>query len=175
MYLYIELWKAKDAWLRLTSEERKAKIDQLLQEAKKHPITGVIPFSFRKAGDGFLFDGVTEQPVVIDDAVARPTGFRYAAAWMVPTRELIKRFEDRVESLGWWFEYFHQENAWGVMDVAATVGDMIKSDHVSVSQPENALRLGRLSRTELDLRSLKKDVDELKKSVLADQAKAGPK
>src|SRR5436853_1859335 len=117
MYLYIELWKAKEAWLKLTPEERKAKIDELLAEAKKHPITGVIPFSFKKVGDVFLLDGVTEQPVVIDPSVARPPDFRYAAAWMVPTRELIDQFEQRVENLGWWWDYFEQVNGRGEMDV----------------------------------------------------------
>jgi formylglycine-generating enzyme required for sulfatase activity len=125
MYLYIELWKAKDAWLKLTSTQRKAKLEQLLLLAQQHPITGVIPFSFRPDGNKYVFDGVTERPVIISDAVARPTRFHYAAAWMVPTRDLIKQFEDRVESLGWWFEYFDQQNAWGVMDVKATVGDMV--------------------------------------------------
>lgn len=125
MYLYIEIWKAKDAWLKLSNEQRAAKLEQLLQLANEHPITGVIPFSFRPVGDVFLFDGVVERPVIIDDEVARPTGYHYAAAWMVPTRELIKKFEDRVESLGWWWEYFEQQNAWGLMDREATVNDMV--------------------------------------------------
>lgn len=126
MYLYIELWKAKDAWLALSSGERQAKLEQLLALAQQHPITGVIPFSFRPDGDVSVFDGVTERPVVIDTAVARPTRFHYAAAWMVPTRELITQFENRVDSLGWWFEYFDQQNGWGVMDRNATVADMVR-------------------------------------------------
>ena len=125
MYLYIAIWKAKDAWLELSNEERAERLEQLLQLANEHPITGVVPFSFRPVGDVFLFDGVVERPVIIDDAVARPTGFHYAAAWMVPTRELIKQFEDRVESLGWWWKYFEQQNAWGLMDREATVNDMV--------------------------------------------------
>lgn len=165
MYLYIELWKAKEAWLQLTPAERQAKIDQLLQEAKQHPITGVIPFSFRPVGDVFLFDGVTEQPVVIDAAVARPTRFRYAAAWMVPTVELIKEFEQRVENLGWWFDYFDQENAWGVMDVRATVEDMIHAGHGAPVQPQESTLMGRLRRTEHDISRLRKDVDDLKKGM----------
>jgi hypothetical protein len=125
MYLYIEIWKAREAWLELTNDQRQAKLDQLLQLAQEHPITGVVPFSFRPVGNVFLFDGVVERPVIVDDAVARPTGFHYAAAWMVPTRELIKQFEDRVEGLGWWWEYFEQQNAWGPMDREATVSDMV--------------------------------------------------
>jgi hypothetical protein len=174
MYLYIELWKAKDAWVKLTREERQAKIDQLLQEAKQHPITGVIPFSFRKVGDVFLFDGVTEQAVLIDDAVVRPTGFRYAAAWMVPTLELIKQFEQRVENLGWWFDYFDQENAWGVMDVRATLGDMVNPDQPAPTEPKESTLMGRFLRTERDVRRLRKDADDLKEgmNVIVDYVKA---
>jgi formylglycine-generating enzyme required for sulfatase activity len=127
MYLYIEFWKAKDAWVALPRAERQAKLEALLADARRHPIAGVIPFSFRSVGGHMLFDGVTEQPVVVDDDVARPTGFRYAAAWMVPDRKLIKAFEDRVENLGWWFRYFDQENAWGVMDVNATIDNMVQA------------------------------------------------
>jgi len=169
MYLYIELWKPKEAWLKLTREERKAKIDELLQEAKTHPITGVIPFSFKQVGDVFLLDGVTEQPVVIDSAVARPTGYRYAAAWMIPTRELISKFEKRVENLGWWFDYFEQKNAWGEMNREATVADMLGTQVPSSSgtSPGAAARsgLGRFGRAEVAATKLRDDVDELKKGV----------
>lgn len=169
MYLYIELWKAKDAWLKLTDAQRQAKINELLTLAQQHPIPGVIPFSFREVGDVRLFDGVTEQPVVIDNAVARPTGFHYAAAWMVPTRELIKQFENRVESLGWWFDYFEQKNAWGVMDREATVNDMIfGSASAAPTTPTDAQPspgLGRFGRTEKTIRDLVQGVGELKNMV----------
>jgi hypothetical protein len=167
MYLYIELWSAKEVWIKLTTEQRKAKIDQLLQEAKLHPITGVVPFSFKKAGDVYLFDGVTEQPVIISDAVARPTGYRYAAAWMVPSLELIHQFEKRVENLGWWFEYFDQKNAWGVMDVAATVGDMIGTTQSAPppAEPPQSAEAGRLGRMEYSVRQIQKDVADLMRGL----------
>jgi ketosteroid isomerase-like protein len=139
MYLYIELWKAKEAWLILSDEQRQKKLEQLLLLAQQQPITGVIPFSFRPAGDNWLFDGVVERPVIIDTGVARPSGFHYAAAWMVPTRELITRFEDRVEGLGWWFEYFEQENAWGLMDRDRTVGDMVSPKPYGVSPEDEVI------------------------------------
>ena len=167
MYLYIELWSAKEAWVKLTSAERKAKIDQLLQEAKLHPITGVIPFSFRQAGGVYLFDGVTEQPVIVSEAVARPTGYRYAAAWMVPTLELIRQFEKRIDNLGWWFEYFDQKNAWGVMDVQATVGDMMNAGQAAPTPPTETPGLGRLGRSEEMLRGIRKDIDDLKRGMNA--------
>jgi hypothetical protein len=164
MYLYVELWKAKDAWIRLTDAERQAKIDQLLAEAKQHPIDGVIPFSLKPVGDVILLDGVTEQPVIIDDAVARPTGFRYAAAWAVPTREVIQKFEERVENLGWWFEYFQQENAWGLMDVQATVGDMVAGASGPAPPdwaPAPKGLVARIRATEKDVRDAKRSLREI--------------
>jgi formylglycine-generating enzyme required for sulfatase activity len=128
MYLYLELWTAKDAWFSLTVDQRQAKIDSMLRDAKKHPITAVIPFSFRALGDAVIFDGVTAQTVVVDPAVARPMRFHYASAWTIPTRELIKPFEDRFRNLGWWFDYFEQENAWGEMNALATQSDMIQGN-----------------------------------------------
>jgi hypothetical protein len=175
MYLYIELWKAKDAWLQLTPAQRQAKINELLTLAQQHPITGVIPFSFRDVGDVRLFDGVTEQPVVIDDAVARPTGFHYAEAWMVPTLDLIKQFENRVEALGWWFEYFDQQNAWGVMDRDATVNDMIYGTaSPPITMPTQPAGLGRIGRAENDIRTLVQGVGDLQKdiSVVVDYVRA---
>jgi formylglycine-generating enzyme required for sulfatase activity len=123
MYLYLELWKAKDAWLQLSGDERQARIESVMREARTHP-TGVIPFSFRALGDGVVFDGGPPQ-VVLDSAVARPTGFHYAAAWMVPTREQIETMENRHRKQVWWGDCFEQENAWGEMDGATTLADML--------------------------------------------------
>ena len=166
MYLYIELWKAKDAWLKLSMAERKARIEQIGREAAANPLPGVVPFSFRQVGDTFVLDPSTTQPVVIDQAAARPTGFRYAAAWMIPTRELIVEFEKRVEKLGWWFECFEQKNAWGEMDADATVADMKGASDDAVpsltGMPEG---LGRFGRTEYAVRKLRDDVDQLMRGV----------
>jgi hypothetical protein len=163
MFLYIELWKPKDAWLKLSTEERRAKLDHLRREAESHPIPGVIPFSFRQVGDVFLLDSSITQPAIIDDAVARPTGYRYAAAWMIPTKELIKKFEQRVENLGWWFEFFDQKNAWGEMDAQATLADMIGAAPRAASTSETPK--GRFGRTRYAVRRLRHDMDELKEGV----------
>jgi hypothetical protein len=164
LYLYIELWKAREAWLRLTSEERRSRLDQLLALAKSQPISGVVPCTFQQVGDVFLLDGITEQPIVIDDTAARPTGYHYAAAWMIPTLELVRRFEKRVEALGWWFDYFEQENAWGVMDKNMTVANMISGDQPSGGDSA-APGPGRLARTELELRKLRMEVDDLRNTL----------
>jgi hypothetical protein len=175
MYLYIELWKAKESWKRLPVERRKELLMGLLEHAKRHPITGVLPCSVKQVGDAILFDGVTEQPVVVDTDVARPTGFAYAAAWMIPTRELIRKFEERVESLGWWFDYFEQENAWGLMDVNATIDDMVNAgesrpatrppaDERASSEPPQGL-VARVRQTGADVREIKDSLREILASV----------
>ncbi len=135
MYLYVELWSPKVAWLRLPAERRQAMVDQLLAEARENPVTGVIPVSVKTAGQAVLFDGVKETPAIIDETVARPTGFRYVAAWMVPTLELIHFFEQRVENLGWWFEYFDQLNAWGKMKAEDVLGEMVTPVQAALRKP----------------------------------------
>jgi formylglycine-generating enzyme required for sulfatase activity len=142
MYLYLELWKPRDAWLKLTPDERQAKTDSILRDAKEHPVAGAIPLSFRVLGDAAIFDGVNTRPAVLDPAVARPTGFHYAAAWMVPTRELIKPLEDRLKNLRWWFDYFEQENAWGEMNAEATLGDMLQGRGTAASAGFEGSRAG---------------------------------
>jgi hypothetical protein len=161
MFLYIELWKPKDAWLRLTADERRAKLDHLRREAAANPIPGVLPFSFRQVGDAFLFDGVAPQPTVIDNAVARPTGFRYAAAWMILTRELIDTFERRIAKLGWWYDYFEQRNAWGEINPQATLAALVGSRPGSAPAAAAASTIGRARL----VRRLRQDVDELKRDV----------
>jgi hypothetical protein len=172
MYLYIELWKAKDAWRKLSTDERRAKMDHLIRDAAAHPVPGVIPLSFRQVGDVFVLDPESTQPAIIDDAVARPTGFRYAAAWMIPTKALIKTFEQRVENLGWWFDYFEQKNAWGELNVQATLADIIGAplrpppvSQATPPPPERSERMGRFGQTVHAVRQLRDDVDELKKGV----------
>ena len=166
MYLYIELWRAKDAWLKLSVDQRRAKLNQLQQAAAANPIPGVTPFSFRKLDGKLVFDGVTTDPVILDEAVARPTGFRYAAAWMIPTRDLVKKFERRVEDLGWWFEYFEQRNAWGEIDTAATTADMTGLSRSTTPLPaQPPAGLGRFGRAEYAVARLRDDVEVLKRGV----------
>ncbi len=134
MYLYVELWKAKDAWINLSPQRRQELVDELLSAARNAPITGVIPISVKVVGDTVLLDGALETPAIIDDAVARHPDYRYVSAYLIPSLELIAKFEDRVDSLGWWFEYFDQVNAWGQMDERAVLGDMLAAG-VSFTPP----------------------------------------
>jgi hypothetical protein len=127
----------------------------------------VLPCSVRQVGDVTLFDGVNEMPVVIDPGVARPTGFRYLSAYFIPTLDLISKFEKRVEALGWWFDYFEQENAWGLMDVNATVADMVAGNTnpkpVPGPTPTPAPKglVGRIRATEEEVHDVKAGVQQI--------------
>jgi formylglycine-generating enzyme required for sulfatase activity len=145
MYLYFELFKAKDAWLKLTPYERQAKTQAILRDAREHPVPGVVPFSFRTVDGAALFDGATTQPVlpvVLDRTDRRSTGFQLAAAWMVPTRDLIKPLENRFKRLQWVFDYFDQQNAWGEMNGAATLADMLNANGTAPSSGFEGARAG---------------------------------
>src|SRR5262249_40063569 len=149
----------------------RAKLQQLQRAAAANPIPGVIPFSFRQVGDVFLLDDTVTQPIVIDDDVSRPTGYRWAAVWAIPTRELIKTFERRVEDLGWWYKYFGQKNAWGELNPQATFSFLVggpprPSSTVPAPAPVPVpAPIGRFARTRSAVRKLRNDVEELKRDV----------
>jgi formylglycine-generating enzyme required for sulfatase activity len=129
MYLYLELWKAKDAWFRLTADERQTRTESIVRDAREHPVAGAVPFNFRMVGGAPFFDGATTEPVLpvaLDPGIARPTGFHLAAAWMAPTRRAINALENRFRNLGWVWDFFEQQNAWGVMSAEVTLADMIQ-------------------------------------------------
>lgn len=98
MYLYVELWKARPAWLELSRDERKAWIDRLLAGLQQQLQSGVEVVGFASN------DGDTP----------RPSGYDFFAAWKMPNKEVARRFEDFVELAGW-HGYFEQVNARGQM------------------------------------------------------------
>jgi hypothetical protein len=139
MYLYVELWSPKEAWKKLSQEERQAKMSELLQDFKDNPIVGVQPL---------------HGPALIDPSVKRPTGFIYVAAWLVPKKDLIAKFEDRVDHLGWWWDYFDQKNAWG---------EMIKREDllnhmVTLGKPKRQTLMERLSNIEAEVFARRKPI-----------------
>ena len=96
MYLYVELWKARPAWLELAQGERKAWMDKLLAGLQQQLQSGVEVVGFA-SNDG-------ETPY--------PSGYDFFAAWRMPNKEAAERFEGFVERAGW-HEYFEQVNARG--------------------------------------------------------------
>lgn len=99
MYLYIELWKAKDTWLALSETERTTFFSQAM------PALGQM-----------LQAGVIEPlGIALNDAdTPLSSGYTFAAAWKLPNKETAQELENAVEAAGW-HNYFEQVNARGEM------------------------------------------------------------
>lgn len=96
MYLFVELWKPKQAWLDLSQAERAAYFEPL------GPIIGDL------VGKGLDIIGWS-----INDAETDMRGdYTYMAAYRMPSLDLIQTFEEMVQSAGW-YDYFEQINARG--------------------------------------------------------------
>ena len=109
MYLYIELWKAKQEWLDLSQKERGDYMSQL----------GPTIEGLAKAGVEIVGWGV-------NDAETPYRGdYRYLAVWKMPNKDLVQQFEETVEQAGW-HKYFEQINVRGELLTPETViGDLI--------------------------------------------------
>jgi hypothetical protein len=72
----------------------------------------------------------------------------------VPKKDLIAKFEDRVDHLGWWWDYFDQKNAWG---------EMIKREDllnhmVTLGKPKRQTLMERLSNIEAEVFARRKPI-----------------
>jgi hypothetical protein len=95
MYLYVELWKARPAWLELPQGERQAWMDNLLA-------------GLQQFGSGVEVVGFASN----DGDTPHSSGYEFFAAWRMPNKEVAEQFENFVEGAGW-HEYFEQVNARG--------------------------------------------------------------
>ena len=112
MYLYVELWRARPAWLELSKEQRKSWMDRTLAALQKQLESGVEPIGFASN----------------DEDTPRPAGYDFYAAWKMPSKEVAQRFEGFVEEVGW-HDYFEQVNARGpIMEM-----DTFVSSHVDAN------------------------------------------
>lgn len=97
MYLYVELWKARQAWLDLSAEERKSWLDNLLAGLQEHLQSGTVePIGF----------------VRNDDDTPRSAGYDFFAVWKMQDNQAARKFEGFIEGAGW-HKYFEQVNAGG--------------------------------------------------------------
>lgn len=96
MYLYVELWKARPAWLALSREQRGAWMDGLLTGLQEQLRSGVEVLGFARS----------------DADTPLPAGYDFVAAWRMPSKAAAERFERFVEGAGW-HDYFEQVNARG--------------------------------------------------------------
>jgi hypothetical protein len=98
MYLYVELWKFRPAWLELSQGDRKSWMDKLLAGLQQQLQSGVEVVGFASN------DGDT----------SHSSGYDFLAVWKMPSKDVARRFEDFVETSGL-HEYYEQVNTRGQM------------------------------------------------------------
>jgi len=96
MYLYVELWKFRPAWLALSQDERKSWMDELLAGLQQQLESSVEVVAF----------------VANDGDTPHSSGYDFLAVWKMPNKEAARKFEDFVEASGL-HEYYEQVNTRG--------------------------------------------------------------
>lgn len=96
MKTFIELWKAKDAWIQLDPEMKDNYMQQLT------PAIGDLV----KNGAKVISWGVNE------NSTSQKAAYDFFAVWEFPDAAAVKSFEQLVEGAGW-YNYFEQINASG--------------------------------------------------------------
>ena len=96
MITYVELWKAKPAWIDLSKDERGNYVNALGPAIQQLLDNGVQIVSWG-SNEPRTFNRVE---------------YDYFAVWTFPTTEAAEDFEKMVEGAGW-YNYFDQVNARG--------------------------------------------------------------
>ena len=98
MYLFVEAWTPKPAWLALAREEREGYVSQVASGMSQLQAAGV-----EVVGWGFS-----------DDA-ARGTDHGAFAVWRCPTRQAANQLRQAVEHARW-YDYFEQLDLGGEVE-----------------------------------------------------------
>jgi len=110
MKIFIELWKAKDAWKKMPLSERQNYVGQIGPVMQDMISKGVVIEAW----------GLNE------DTSVHNAGFDFFGVTKFPTPELLKEFETIVEGAGW-YNYFEQVNISGtVMSPEEVIGKMLE-------------------------------------------------
>jgi hypothetical protein len=96
MHFYIELFKAKDASLELSPEQRGAYVQQVGSSMQ-----GVLDAGAELVGSG-----------AADPGTSHRAGFDFFAVWRLPDADVVQAFEQGIERDNW-YDYFEQVNASG--------------------------------------------------------------
>lgn len=96
LYVYVELWNAKQTWLDMSRSEREAFVS-----AVKENIGGLAD-----AGVELLHFSI------LDEDVPHRAEYRYLAVWSMPNRQSAEALEKDVEAAGF-HDLFEQVNARG--------------------------------------------------------------
>lgn len=110
MKIFIELWKAKDAWKNLSLKERQEYMAQI----------GPVLQDLMEKGAVFEVWGVNE------DKTDYRSEYDFFAVTRLPSDELLKEFQNIVEAADW-YEYFEQVNISGTLISAEEIiGKMLE-------------------------------------------------
>lgn len=96
MKMYIELWKATQAWIDLSKDERGNYMNQLGPAIEQMVESGVEILNWGS----------------IDQSTYKKVDYDFFAVWKFPSIESAESFEKLVEGAGW-YNYFEQVNAMG--------------------------------------------------------------
>lgn len=110
MKVFIELWKAKDAWKNLSLADRQEYVAQI----------GPVMEDIMSRGLEITAWGMNE------NETEYKSDYDFFAVSKLPTDELLKEFEAIVEAAGW-YNYFEQINVSGsLMSVEEVIGKMLE-------------------------------------------------
>jgi hypothetical protein len=96
MHIYIELFKAKDAWLQLSAEKRAEYVQQV-----GSTMQGALDAGAELVGVG-----------AGDPDTSHDAGYDFYSVWKLPDRDVVRMFEKGIEDDDW-YSYFEQVNASG--------------------------------------------------------------
>ena len=91
MILYVELWKAKPAWLAPSQADRSAYLDKVGSSVQGLLEAGVVNIGWASSDTDTPFD----------------SGHQYSAVWTMPSRDQVAMLEQGIEQAGW-HDYFDQ-------------------------------------------------------------------
>lgn len=109
MKIFIEFWKAKEAWHQLSKEERSSYV------AKMGPVMEDL------VSKGAIIDAWGEN----NDSSSHKANYDFFAITKLPSQEMLESFQSTIEGAGW-YNYFEQINMSGEdMGAEKVIGRMI--------------------------------------------------
>ncbi|MBY6204512.1 DUF6616 family protein [Halomonas denitrificans] len=96
MYIYVEHWTPKQAWLDLSKDDRRAFFERMMPLIEKHEEMGIETLAM----------------ATVDEDTPMKSDHVFVSVFRMPDEKLARMFEQDIESIGW-YEYFDQTNARG--------------------------------------------------------------
>ena len=110
MYIYVEQWTPKQAWLDLSEEERRAFVDAIMPLIRKHEEMGIETLAM----------------ATIDSDTFAKSDHVFLSVLRMPDAATARTFEQDIAATDW-YEYFEQTNARGkIREPEAVIGEHIE-------------------------------------------------